>query len=449
MQLILLSGGSGQRLWPLSNDARSKQFLHLLAAPGGGTESMIQRVVRQIRQTQLTSHITLATNTIQRDSIVNQLGADVVNIVTEPERRDTFPAIALATAYLACQRHCPLSEVVVVMPCDVYTEEAYFHTIARMAQAVDNDEAELVLMGVTPGPPKEEFGYVLPQAGEEAKEVQRVARFIEKPDAERARHLLQEGAYWNGGVFAFRLGYLLERVQRYVPDANYETLQAHYGELPKISFDYEVAEKAQSVAMVPFDGLWKDLGTWNALCEQLPDTHIGNVKMGQHVENTHVVNELGIPVFCSGLKDAVVAASPDGIMVCGKNESEQVKDYVNELHARPMYEERRWGTYRVLDNVTYPDGLQSLTKSITLKAGKNISYQIHHHRSEVWTIVDGEGIFLLNGEQRRVTRGDVLVIRQEQRHAIRAVTDLVFIEVQMGNPLVEEDIERFDWQWED
>ncbi len=449
MHLILLSGGSGQRLWPLSNDARSKQFLHLLASPEGGTESMIQRVVRQIRQTQLTPNITLATHTQQRDSIINQLGADVVNIVTEPERRDTFPAIALATTYLARVKHCPENEVVVVMPCDVYTEEAYFHTIRRMAQAVADEEAQLVLMGVAPGQPKEEFGYVLPQASDAGREVQRVVRFIEKPDAERAQHLLQEGAYWNGGVFAFKLGYLLQIVSHYAPTTSYEALQTHYCNLPKISFDYEVAEKAESVAMVPFRGRWKDLGTWNALCEELPSTHIGNVKMGNHTENTHVVNELGIPVFCDGLTNAVVAASPDGIMVCGKAESEQVKDYVNELHARPMYEERRWGTYRVLDNVTYPDGLQSLTKSITLKAGKNISYQIHHHRSEVWTIVDGEGIFLLNGEQRPVTRGDVLVIRQEQHHAIRAVTDLVFIEVQMGNPLIEEDIERFDWQWQE
>ncbi len=112
-----------------------------------------------------------------------------------------------------------------------------------------------------------------------------------------------------------------------------------------------------------------------------------------------------------------------------------------------MYEERRWGTYRVLDCVTYPDGLQSLTKSITLKAGKNISYQIHHHRAEVWTIVDGEGIFVLDGVQKRVSRGDVLVIKKEHFHAIKALSDLTFIEVQTGNPLIEEDIERFDWDW--
>ena len=451
MQLILLSGGSGKRLWPLSNDARSKQFLPLLAKPDGGMESMIQRVVRQIRDAKLTDNITFATNAVQRDSIINQLGEDV-NVVTEPERRDTFPAIALAASYLAKEKKCNDDEVVVIMPCDVYTESKYFATIAKMVKAVENNVADLVLMGITPTYPSEKFGYVVPESTQSSESVFNkdclcVARFTEKPNEEKARELLKHNAFWNGGVFAFRLGYIMNIVSQYLKTETFLETRNRYAEFPKISFDYEVAEKAESVAVVPFSGEWKDLGTWNALCEELPSTHIGNVMMGDHNVNTHAVNELGIPVFCNGLKDVIVAASPDGIMVCDKQDSEKIKDYANKLTTRPMYEERRWGTYRVLDNAEYEDGTRSLTKTIHLNAGKNISYQLHHHRSEVWTFVEGEGIFVLDGERKDVKRGDVMNIPVGHLHAIKATTDLTFIEVQIGNPLVEEDIERFEFEW--
>lgn len=372
MQLILLSGGSGKRLWPLSNDARSKQFLPLLASPNGGMESMIQRVVRQIREAKLTDNITFATNAVQRDSIINQLGENV-NIVTEPERRDTFPAIALAASYLAMEKKCDDDEVVVIMPCDVYTESKYFATIGKMVKAVEENIANLVLMGITPTYPSEKFGYVVPELGKSEKSVfkddcHRVARFTEKPDEEKAKELLRQNAFWNGGVFAFRLGYVMEIVTQYLKAETFLEIRNRYAEFPKISFDYEVAEKAESVAVVPFSGEWKDLGTWNALCEELPSSHIGNVMMGVNNVNTHAVNELGIPVFCNGLKNVIVAASPDGIMVCDKQDSEKIKDYVNNLTTRPMYEERRWGTYRVLDNAEYEDGTRSLTKIIHLNA---------------------------------------------------------------------------------
>ena len=462
MQLILLSGGSGKRLWPLSNDARSKQFLPLLASPNGGMESMIQRVVCQIREAQLTNNITFATNAVQRDSIINQLGEDV-NVVTEPERRDTFPAIALATSYLAKEKKCNDDEVVVIMPCDVYTESKYFATIAKMVEAVENNVADLVLMGIIPTYPSEKFGYVVPESVSSKKSVTtselvkssestfnkdclRVSRFTEKPNEEKAKELLKQNAFWNGGVFAFRLCYMMNIVNQYIQAETFQEVHKRYNEFPKISFDYEVAEKAESVAVVPFSGQWKDLGTWNALCEELPSAHIGNVMMGENNVNTHVINELGIPVFCNGLKDVVVAASPDGIMVCDKQDSEKIKDYANKLTTRPMYEERRWGSYRVLDNAEYKDGTRSLTKTIHLNAGKHISYQLHHHRSEVWTCVEGEGVFVLDGERKEVKRGDVMNIPVEHLHAIKAITDLTFIEVQIGNPLVEEDIERFEWK---
>ena len=412
----------------------------MLQSPAGDAESMVQRVVRQIGESRLSGTITIATNSSQRDIIINQLG-DEVDIVTEPERRDTFPAIALAAGYLSMAKKCSNDEVVVVMPCDPYTETKYFDVIADMVTAVENNAADLVLMGITPTCPSTKFGYVVPCPEDAEKSILRVKRFTEKPDVQRAEALLDEGALWNGGVFAFRLGYMVNVLEKYITASSFEELHSRYGELPKISFDYEVAEKAESVAVLPFNG------KWNSLTEELSSKAIGNVALGEQTENTHVVNELGMPVFCNGVKDIVVASSPDGILVCGKEYSENIKNYVDNLSPRPMYEERRWGSYRVLDSTTYSDGCMSLTKVIQIKSGRYISYQIHNNREEVWTVVDGEGVVVLDGERRNVSRGDVVVINQGQKHAIKATTDLQIVEVQMGSSLVEEDIERFEWEW--
>lgn len=447
IQLILLSGGSGKRLWPLSNDARSKQFLKLLKAPDGTMESMVQRVIRQVREAGLDCEITLATNASQRDIIINQLG-DGIGIVTEPERRDTFPAIALSTAWLALEKHCTRDDVVVVMPSDPYTENSYFLAIKEMERLVLADVADLVLMGVKPSCPSSKFGYIVPEEDKYAsKKWFKVARFTEKPDRAAAESLLTQGAFWNGGVFAFRLGYLLDIVGRYIRTSRFEDLSAHYGDLPKKSFDYEVVEKAKSVAVVPFTGSWKDLGTWDSLSEELSSPIIGNAYLGKDASDTYIINELQIPIFCDGIKDAIVAASPDGILVTSKTASENLKNYVPQFADRPLYEERRWGKYCVMARASYADGYKYLTKTLLLYPGKNISYQVHGHRDEVWTFVDGEGLLVLDGVVRKVSRGDVVHIAKGHKHALRAITELQLVEVQTGDLLEETDITRFPWEW--
>lgn len=446
MQLILLSGGSGKSLWPLSNDARSKQFLSLLEAPDGGSESMICRIERQIRKSGLDCDITIATNIAQRDPILSQLGGRV-DIVTEPERRDTFPAISLTAEWLRLEKGCSLDETVVIMPCDPYTEDGYFDVIASMAKSVDCGTADLVLMGIRPRYDSTSFGYILPQDGiADANGMYHVTRFVEKPSAQSAHDLISQGALWNGGVFALKLGRLCSYVWEYVKEDSFADLRARYCDMPKISFDYEVVEKAENLGVIPFDGQWEDLGTWNALSRRLHSQVIGDVIMGSNVRHATVLNELDMPLLCEGVRDIVVAAGPDGILVCGRDQSDRIKDYVIGLKRRPMYEERRWGTYRVLNYQKYPDGFEELTKTITLNPGCCISYQVHHHRSEVWTVTDGHGLFILDGKAREVGRGDVLDIKVGQLHAIKALdSHLTFIEVQAGAPLVEEDIERFDW----
>ena len=405
----------------------------------------MQRVVRQIEESTLEASVLVVSGASQRDSIEVQLGAKVESVI-EPERRNTFPAIALAASYLAMEKGCSKNEVVVVIPSDTYTAAPYYDKVAKMVTLVEQGVAEIVLMGVAPANPSSTFGYVIP-TGTSEDGYQMVQRFVEKPDVEAAKEYIAQGAYWNAGVFAFRLGSMMKVVEQYVQADSFANLRSRYDELPRISFDYEVAEVCPSMAVVPYDGLWKDLGDWNALVEELPTATMGNVILGKDTKETAVINELSLPVVCDGVSNVVVAAGHDGILVCGKESSEYIKQYVDPIHMRPMFEERRWGTYRVLDDTRYGDGSHSLTKSITLHPGKYISYQIHHHRTEVWTFVEGEGLFVLDGEVRRVKAGDTVIIPVEHYHSIKAITELTFIEVQMGNPLIEEDIERFDWDW--
>lgn len=446
MNIILLSGGSGTRLWPLSNSARSKQFLRLLKAPSGCMESMLQRMVRQIGEARLSQSITIATNENQKDSIISQLG-NHVNVVLEPERRDTFPAIALSTMYLLLEKHCPPQDVVAVMPCDPYTGAGYFETVARMADVVEQGRANMALMGICPTEPSSKYGYIVPDRGSAAADgARKVLRFTEKPTAEKARALLSEGALWNGGVFAFRLGYLQKIVEKYISVSSFAELTARYAELPQISFDYEIVEKASSVAVVPYSGEWKDLGTWDVLCGELSSPSLGLVKMA-HNENTHVINELELPIVCMGTHNLVVAATPDGILVADKQSIGNLKDAVAGLSNRPMYEERRWGTYQVLHHEVLPDGCRVEEKYLRINAGKSISYQTHPSRSETWSVVDGEGLLALDGEVSKVGRGDVVRVEAGRKHSIYAITNLSVLELQSGKDLTDDETRRYEWNW--
>lgn len=440
MQLIQLCGGSGKRLWPLSNGVRSKQFLKLFTLSDGTRESMFQRVLRQIHEANIDAEINIATSESQYDSILSQAFGNVT-VITEPSRRDTFPAIALSAEYLAKVKKLPDDEVVVVMPCDPYTELGYFDTIKTMAKAVEDNLADLVLMGIKPTLPAPKYGYIVPQ-----NDNPRLADyFVEKPSIENAKHLLHNGALWNGGVFAFRLGFIRQIAEKFIKAVTFDEFRSQYDSLPKISFDYEVVEKAKSIGIVRYDGKWMDLGTWSSLCGELTET-MGNV-IAKETYNTTIVNELRLPVLCMGLNNVIVAVSPDGILVSDKEQAENIKDSVTELCVRPMCEERRWGTYRVLDSSKFEDGTSVLTKCLVLSPGCFISYQRHLHREEIWTIVDGAGEVITDTNRRAVKPGDVIVIPTGMKHAIRAISKLTIIEVQRGSQLVEEDIERFEYHW--
>ncbi|MEC5238017.1 sugar phosphate nucleotidyltransferase [Bacillus mycoides] len=446
MKLILLSGGSGKRLWPLSNDSRSKQFLKVLKNENNGMQSMVQRVWGQLKSLGIENDAVIATSKSQVDMINSQLGNDVP-IIIEPERRDTFPAIALAASYLYSKEHVDLNEVVGVLPVDPYVENSFFERLLDLEKALNSSNADLGLMGVTPTYPSEKYGYIVPNVETSTQEIIQVSHFKEKPVTAEAEELLKQNALWNCGVFAFKLDKIISLLDQKGLPVQYDVLVQQYASLPKISFDYEVVEKTENIIALPYNGSWKDLGTWNTLTEEMGTNILGKGNMGDECEQNHIINELDIPVSVLGLSNIIVAVSPDGILVSEKEASPRVKELVGDWDQRPMYEERRWGWYRVLDHTKYDDGNEVLTKRIGITASKNLSYQYHNNRSEVWTIVKGEGIFVLDDEIRVVRPGDVLEIQPGQKHAIKAVTDLEFIEVQSGNELIEEDIVRIYMQW--
>ncbi|MFT8322304.1 MAG: sugar phosphate nucleotidyltransferase [Bacillus sp. (in: firmicutes)] len=447
MKLVLLSGGSGKRLWPLSNDTRSKQFLKVLESENGEKTSMVQRVWGQLEASGLAESSVIATSKMQSDMIYSQLGQEIPLII-EPERRDTFPAIALAAAYLVSEANVSKDEVIVILPVDPYVDALFFEKIKELEQVLRSSDAELALIGVNPTYPSSKYGYIVP-GKIISSDYYEVNHFTEKPSEEKAELLIEQNALWNCGVFAFKLSYLTDILVSKGWPLKFEKLSQQYSLLPKISFDYEIVEKAERIVALPYNGYWKDLGTWNTLTEEMATTQMGKGILTKDSINTHLVNELDIPVTVLGVKDIIVAASPDGILVADKESSPKIKELISSFEGPPMYEERLWGWSRVLDYAKYDDGQEMVAKRICIHAGKNSSYHFHLLRDEVWTIVRGEGELALDDHITRVKTGDIIHLPAEKKHGIRALSELEFVEVQTGIGISEMDFNRLYFEWEE
>ena len=434
MNIILLSGGSGQRLWPLSNDIRSKQFIRILTGEEGQVESMLTRVYRQILSADREAKVTIATSKKQVSVIRNQLG-DRVDVCVEPCRRDTFPAICLAAAYQQERQGVGEEEGVVVCPVDPYVEDSYFEALKELGRMAEQGEANLSLLGIEPTYASEKYGYILPVSGDR---VSRVNTFREKPDVAAAEKYIAEGALWNGGVFAFRLGYLLEKAREMLSFRDYGDLFARYESLQKISFDYAVAEGEKDIQVLRYGGQWKDLGTWNTFTEAMAEPVLGRGILNDTCANTHVVNELNIPILCMGCRDMVVAASSDGILVSDKVQSSYIKPYVERMEQQIMYAEKSWGSFTVLDVQE-----DSLTIKIVLLPGHGLYYHSHENRDEVWTVMSGRGRVVLDGAERAVGPGDVVSMPAGCKHTVFADAELKIIEVQLGENITVEDKRKY------
>lgn len=442
MNIILLSGGSGKRLWPLSNDIRSKQFIKIFKKPEhsipmgteytGDYESMVQRIYRQIKAVDPTATVTIATSKSQVSTIHNQLGSDV-GVSVEPCRRDTFAAIGLATAYLHDVKGLKANEAVVVCPVDPYVEEGYFRTLEDMCEAAQKGNENLVLMGIEPTYPSEKYGYIKPNEGGWS--------FTEKPNKEKAKEYIAAGALWNGGVFAYKLNYVLEKCKELLGTCSYEELLGSYTDLKKISFDYAVAEQETSIEVVRYSGTWKDLGTWNTLTEAMEENTIGDVRLDDTCSNVHVVNEIGVPILGLGLHDVVISASTAGILVSDKEQSSYIKPFVDEIDQRVMFAEKSWGSYRVLDVEE-----DSMTVKVTLNPDHKMNYHSHEKRDEIWNVISGSGKTIVDGMVQPIKIGDVITMAAGCKHTVIAgESGLQLIEVQLGFDISAADKKKYEW----
>ena len=309
MYLILLSGGAGKRLWPLSAEGQPKQFLKVLPGPQG-PRSMAQRVYAQLQRAGLHEKCVVCAGEAQRPLIRQQLGS--VRVAWEPQRRDTFPAVALSCAYLLDEMGAGDGEDVVVIPVDPYVEADYFEALKRLPLVLKESGAEVALLGKRPTAPLSQYGYMLP-AGQTGAGAIRVAGFEEKPDPQRAGVLMRRGALWNMGIFCFSLGQMRRWLEPWGMDLNYRALCRDYASLPKRSFDRQVLEKAANLAALRFEGSWRDLGTWDQLSQVLPP--VTGPCRAENSPGAFLYNALDVPVVATGVPGVIVVATPDGIYV--------------------------------------------------------------------------------------------------------------------------------------
>ncbi len=438
MNIILLSGGSGKRLWPLSNDVRSKQFIKIFKKEDGLYESMVQRVYRQIKTVDTDASVVIATSKSQVSSIHNQLGDDV-GICVEPCRRDTFPAIALACSYLKDVQKIDINEPIVVCPVDPYVEDDYFKALQDLSTEAVNSSSNLVLMGIEPTYPSEKYGYIIPS---DKEKVSKVLSFKEKPTKEVAEEYIKKGALWNGGVFAFKLKYVLEKAHELIDFTDYDDLFSKYDSLTKISFDYAVVEHEKEIEVIRFKGMWKDLGTWNTLTEAMEENIVGKGELNDTCKNVHIINEMDTPILAMGLHDVVISASPEGILVSDKEQSSYIKPFVDKYEQQVMFAEKSWGSFNVLN---IDD--KSMTIKVTLNEGHRMNYHSHEHRNEVWVVTSGTGTTIIDGMKQNVSAGDVITMAKGVRHTIIANTELKLIEIQLGTDISAHDKQKFELEY--
>ncbi|REE70488.1 mannose-1-phosphate guanylyltransferase [Paenibacillus taihuensis] len=470
MRIVLLCGGSGKRLWPLSNEVRSKIFLKLLPANASNAgnaepskESMIQRVCRQLEEAGLLTFASVVAHRSQAEITLHHIG-NRIPFIAEPHRRGTFSAIALAGAYLHAKQLAELDETICVIPADLYADVDFLSTLCQFPSVLAASGAELALLGVKPKHPSTQFGYIVPKPTKQSDPAlvsdaasaapsagyAMVEQFTEKPDEATAARLIDRDAMWNCGIFAFSLQFLLDTMVRKALPTDYDELLACYEQLPEQSFDVEVVEKIAAAAVIPYQREWKDLGDWNVLPHYLgsgDSNVVGAGSVSDDSTGTHIVNELQQPIHVIGVPNVIVAASADGILVAHKQAANRIKS-LRQDGQRPMYGEERWGSYSVLDYTLPGQQPQTVTRMIEMLPLKHTSYHAHQQREECWTILSGTGEFIMEAVKRQVQAGDMLRIPAGAKHAIRASSALAYIEVQIGTEIAEGDVLQVTADWD-
>lgn len=448
MKAIVLAGGSGTRLWPLSRKNYPKQLLKLNAE-----KSLLQQTVERLLKIIPPDDIIIVTNDKYKFHVKSEL-AGFSNVVVEPESRNTAAAIAVGIKYCVEKLGCKGDEVISVLPSDHVIEpvERFMEYIKQSEKIAKG--GHIVTFGIKPTRPETGYGYI--KVGVKNEGYYKVEKFTEKPDIETAKHYVNSSSYyWNSGIFAFRVDLIIEEFKRHIPeignlfDISFDELISRFTEMPNISIDYAVMEKSDKLVTLPMELLWNDIGSWDSLFDLMDKDGDGNVKTGDAImidtKDTMVIGDKRL-IVTIGLEDCLVVDTADALLISKRGHSQKVKDFVNNIDNRKEVLEhvttyRPWGSYTVLE-----EGPRYKIKRIVVNPGEELSLQMHHHRSEYWVVVKGTARVTIGDKEIFIHENESAYVPKSTLHRLKnpGKIHLELIEVQNGEYLGEDDIVRIE-----
>lgn len=453
MKIIILAGGGGTRLFPLSRDCYPKQFLHVI-----GDKSLLAQTIERFLGLVEAKDIIIVTNEryiFHVQAELKTINAQKAHIITEPMGKNTAPAIALAQSYCQDVLQCDDDEILFVSPSDHLIKPIdAFQDLIRNAQDVAKDN--IVTLGIKPTKPEIGYGYI--EAEKNNNLAKKVISFKEKPDLVTAKEYIASGNYyWNGGMFMFSIATMQAELIKYMPaiiditQNGYQYIVDNFVNMPDISIDYAVAEKSQKMMMIPMENIyWNDIGSFDAIAEVLSDEEKNVFKGDILAENCIDTMIIGDNRLIAGidLENLMIIDTPDALLVAKKGESQKVKNIVNKLKQSKRKEAkenvtmyRSWGKYTLL---TESEGYR--VRKIEMDPGASLTMQMHYHRSEHWTVISGTGKTIINDRENIFTENQSTYIPMGVKHKLSnpGKIPLIIIEVQSGKYINEDDIVVFE-----